>query len=440
MKKTSLFVDFGLLKTNRNFRSVFIARTISLLGLGMLAVAVPMQVYQLTGNTFYVGVAMALEGVGMFVGLLLGGVLADRYDRKKLILFARSTCGIGFLGLALNAWLSTPSIWAVYILSIWDGFFGALGVTALMAVMPFIVGRENIMQARAISMVTVRLATVISPAIGGIIIAMSNVGWNYLIAAIGTGLTLIPLLALPSMKPKVDEIDHPLKALADGFRFLFTNKIVASAALIGTLVTLTTAIRVLFPALAETAYGGGAFEVGLMYSAVPLGATLGAIISGWANNLQHPGFIMILTSIAAFVCMMLLGLNNNFIFALVLLAAFGYLVSISSLLQYTIVQGHTPDHYLGRINGLWTAQDASGDSLGTLGIGALGKFMSSLASIFTFGAVAAGLGVVMLALFKTLRNAPLNSEENVEENNEELNKELRKEETKNESTSALVSD
>lgn len=416
MKKSSLFVDFSLLKHNRDFRNVFIARTISLLGLGMLAVAIPMQVYQLTGNTLYVGIAMALEGAGMFIGLLLGGVLADRYDRKTLILFARSVCGLGFLGLAVNAWLPTPSLWAVYMLSIWDGFFGALGVTALMACMPAIVGRDNIMQARAISMVTVRLATVISPAIGGIIIAASNVGWNYLIAAIGTGLTIIPLLSLPKMQPKVAELDHPLRELAEGFRFLFTNPVVASAALIGTLVTLTTAIRVLFPALAETAYGGGAFEVGLMYSAVPLGATLGAIVSGWANDLKRPGLIMMFTSLGAFLCMMLLGISRNFALALLLLAAFGYLVSIASLLQYTLVQGHTPDNYLGRINGLWTAQDASGDSLGTLGIGVLGKFMSSLGSIFVFGATAMGLGLLMLGFFKTLRTAPLNDDALLEKN------------------------
>ncbi|HWV16360.1 MAG TPA: enterobactin transporter EntS [Cellvibrio sp.] len=411
MKKSSLFVDFGLLQRNRDFRNVFIARTISLLGLGMLAVAIPMQVYAITGDTFAVGVAMALEGAGMFIGLLLGGVLADRYDRKKLILFARAVCGLGFLGLAANAWLDSPSLWAVYLLSIWDGFFGALGVTALLACMPAIVGRENIMQARAISMVTVRLATVISPAIGGIIIAASDVGWNYLIAALGTGLTLIPLLSLPSMQPQVEEEEHPLRALAEGFRFLFTNPVVSGAALLGTLVTLTTAIRVLFPALAETAYGGGAFEVGLMYSAVPLGATLGAIVSGWAMDLKRPGLVMILISLAGFFCLMLLGLSRNFALALILLAVFGYLVSIASLLQYTLVQNHTPDHYLGRINGLWTAQDACGDSLGTLGIGVLGKVMSSLGSIFILGATAMGLGVVMLGVCKTLRNSSQHNQE-----------------------------
>lgn len=407
MAKKSIFVDLSVLRDNRNFRNVFIARTISLLGLGMLSVAIPMQVYQLTGDSFHVGLAMALEGIGLFVGLLLGGVLADRQDRRSLILFARAICGLGFFGLALNAWLPTPSLWVIYFLSVWDGFFGALGITALMAAMPFIVGREKLMQARAVSMVSIRLATVISPALGGIIIAASHVGWAYLIAALGTALTLLPLLSLPVMKPAEIEEHHPLRALAQGFQFMVTNKIVFSVVLVGTLVTITTAIRVLFPALAENTYGGGAFELGLMYSAVPLGATLGAIISGWANDLTRPGWVMGANSLGAFVCLMLLGVNQYFIVALLLLAAFGYLVSIASLLQYTLVQGHTPDQYLGRVNALWTAQDASSDSLGAVGIGLMGKLMSSLTSIFALGAIAFGATLVILGIFKSLRHAPM---------------------------------
>lgn len=416
MKKSAVFVDLGLLGRNRDFRSVVIARAISLLGLGMLSVAVPMQIYRISGDSLHVGMAMALEGVGMFVGLLLGGVLADRHDRRKLILFARAVCGLGFLGLAVNAWLPSPSLWAVYLLAMWDGFFGSLGVTALLACMPFIVGRENLMQARAISMVTVRLATVISPAVGGLVIALADVGWTYLIAAAGTGMTLLPLLRLPSMRPQGHPEDqHPLRALADGLRFLFTNPVVAGAALIGTLVTLTTAIRVLFPALADNAFGGGALEVGLMYSAVPLGATLGAVVSGWTNTLRRPGLVMLAVSLAAFLCLMLLGLSRGLAPMLVLLGLFGYLVSIASLLQYTLVQGHTPDHYLGRINGLWSAQDAAGDSAGTLGIGVLGKALSALGSIFVLGAGALAIGLLLLACLRTLRDAPMNDPSLAEE-------------------------
>ncbi|MCV6590279.1 MAG: enterobactin transporter EntS [Marinobacterium sp.] len=411
MSKKSLFVDLSILRDNRHFRNVFIARTISLLGLGMLSVAIPMQVYALTGDSFSVGLALGLEGAALFVGLLLGGVLADRHDRKKLILFARSTCGLGFLGLALNAWLPEPSLWAIYALSIWDGFFGALGVTALLACMPAIVGRENLMQARAVSMVTVRLATVISPAIGGVIIAASDVGWNYIIAAAGTGLTLIPLLSLPSMKPEQVEDAHPVQALLDGFRFIIGHKVILSVVLLGTLVTLTTAIRVLFPALAETVYGGGAFELGLMYSAVSLGATLGAVISGWANDLLQPGRVMLMTAMAAFCCLIALGLNPYFIPALVLLSLFGYLVSITSLLEYSLVQGHTPDNYLGRVNAIWTAQDASGDSLGSMGMGLLGKLLLPLASIASLGSAALAIAVLMFAGAGSLRKAPLEDAE-----------------------------
>ncbi|RBP85769.1 enterobactin transporter EntS [Marinomonas rhizomae] len=408
-KKKSMLVDFNLLATHKNFRTVFIARTISILGLGMLSVSIPVQVYALTSDSLQVGIVMALEGIGLFIGLLLGGVLADMYERKRIILFARSTCGLGFLAMAINAWLPDPSLWAIYLLSIWDGFFGALGITALMACMPFLVGRENLMQARAISMVSVRLATVISPAIGGIIIAASDVAWNYLIAAIGTGITLLALLSLPNMRPKEVKAHNPLSSLWDGFAYIFTNKILAGVVIMGTLVTLTTAIRVLFPALADTVYGGGAWVVGLMYSAVPLGATLGAIVSGWANHVEKPGLAMMLSSLAAFLCLMGIGSTTFFPITLILLVGFGYLVSIASLLQYSFVQGHTPDHYLGRINGIWTAQDASGDSLGTLSIGLLGKLLSSLASVFVFGAVAMSIGLTLLACLKTLRNSPLNN-------------------------------
>ncbi|GGY89586.1 enterobactin transporter EntS [Pseudoduganella plicata] len=413
--KKKLFADFGLLARNRDFRSVFIARTISLLGLGMLSVAVPMQIHALTGDPLKVGTAMAVEGAGMFIGLLLGGVLADRWDRRRLILAARFICGLGFLGLAANAWLPEPSLPAIYVLAAWDGFFGALGVTALMACMPVIVGRENLMQARAISMVTMRLATVISPAIGGALIALAGVGWCYLIAALGTGLTLLPLLRLPAMLPHGGDDEHPLRALAQGFRFLVTNAVVAGTAVAGTIVTLATAVRVLFPALAESQSGvSEAVAAGLMYSAVPLGATLGALVSGWTEHLRRPGRAMMLAGVGACACVMLLGLAPGLPASLVLLVGFGYLVSVASLLQYALVQGHTPDHYLGRVNGLWTAQEAGGDALGSVGIGMVGKFASALTGVFVFGATAAALGLLMLGLCRRLREAPLHAPELME--------------------------
>lgn len=409
MKLKNILTDFSLLKVNTHFRNVFIARTVSLLTIGMLIVAIPQQVYQMTQDVFQVAIVTAFEGIAMFIGLLLGGVLSDRYDRKKLILFARLVCGLGFMGLAVNAMLDTPSLYALYVLSAWDGFFGALGVTAMMAIMPIIVGRENIVQARAISMVSVRLATVISPAIGGIVIAASSVAWAYWIATIGTLFTVLLLLGLPVLKPQTEsEDEHPVQQLLQGFKFVFQNKVVGSTILIGTILGFTSAIRILFPQIVDQQFAGGAFELGLMYSAVPLGATLGALLSGWTASLTRPGTVMIYASLAVFACMFLIGLSPWLLLTLVILSVFGYLSAIANLLQYSIVQGHTPDEYLGRINAIWLAQDASSDSIATTILGALTRFLPISSSIFIFSGLSFALGLGFLMSAEKIRDASFN--------------------------------
>lgn len=409
MKLKNVLTDFSLLNMNRHFRNVFIARTVSLLTIGMLIVAIPQQVYQMTQDVFQVAIVTAFEGIAMFIGLLLGGVLSDRYDRKKLILLARFVCGLGFMGLAVNAMLDTPSLYVLYFLSAWDGFFGALGVTAMMAIMPIIVGRENIVQARAISMVAVRLATVISPAIGGVLIAASSVAWAYWIATAGTLFTVLLLLGLPVLKPQTEsEDEHPLQQLLQGFKFVFQNKVVGSTILIGTILGFTSAIRILFPQIVDQQFAGGAFELGLMYSAVPLGATLGALLSGWTASLTRPGTVMIYASLAVFACMFLIGLSPWLLLTLIILSMFGYLSAIANLLQYSIVQGHTPDEYLGRINAIWLAQDASSDSVATTILGALTRFLPISSSIFIFSGLSFALGLGFLMSAEKIRDASFN--------------------------------
>lgn len=167
MNRQSWLLNLSLLKTHPAFRAVFLARFISIVSLGLLGVAVPVQIQMMTHSTWQVGLSVTLTGGAMFIGLMVGGVLADRYERKKVILLARGTCGIGFIGLCVNALLPEPSLLAIYLLGLWDGFFASLGVTALLAATPALVGRENLMQAGAITMLTVRLGSVISPMLGG---------------------------------------------------------------------------------------------------------------------------------------------------------------------------------------------------------------------------------------------------------------------------------
>ncbi|WP_156293649.1 enterobactin transporter EntS [Serratia oryzae] len=402
MNKPSILLDFGLLKTNAAFRAVFCARFISILALGLMAIAIPVQIQALTGSTLLVGLAVTLAGSGMFAGLLMGGVLADRYERRRLILFARSTCGVGFVGLCVNAALPAPSLGAIYLLAVWDGFFGAVGVTALLAATPALVGRENIVQAGAISMLTVRFGSILSPAIGGAVIASAGVAWNYGLAALGTVLTLIPLLYLPQLQPPPQLREHPLRALIGGFTFLLQNKVIGMVALVGALLTMASAVRVLYPAISGM-WHVSTGHLGLMYAAVPLGAAIGAFTSGRVAQVARPGWVMLLTAIAAFAAIGLFGLMPWYGMALLCLVAFGYLSALNSLLQYGLIQNLTPDAFLGRINGLWTAQNVVGDALGALLLGAMGVFMLPEMTSTSFGFGAVLLAVVLAFAMRGLR-------------------------------------
>ncbi|MEN3031444.1 enterobactin transporter EntS [Chromobacterium amazonense] len=403
MKKSPILVDFSLLRLNPHFRCIFIARLISVFAFGILMVAVPVQIHQLTGSPLQVGMAMALDGIGMFAGLMCGGVLADRMDRRRLILLGRSSCGLGFLALAANGFLEQPSLAALYAVSAWDGFFSGIGITSLMASIPAIVGRENLPAAGALSMLTMRLGAVLSPLLGGAVIAAIGVNWNYLLAGLGTLLTLVPLTRLPSLLPQGGEPAHPLRALREGFGFLLQDKVVGAVVAVGTLQALLASVRVLYPSLAEDGYGGGAFAVGLMYGAVPLGAMLGAFTSGWVAGLRRPGAAMLAAMLASALALASLGCAPRLAAALAALALVGYFGSIVSLLQFTLVQGRTPDHLLGRVNSLWSAQDVMGDSLGAFGLGALARLLAPMAAAAALGLGAAAAGLGMLAGFSQLR-------------------------------------
>ncbi|TNV20712.1 enterobactin transporter EntS [Buttiauxella sp. B2] len=402
MNRNSLLLNLSLLKTHPAFRAVFLARFISILSLGLLGVAVPVQIQMLTGSSLQVGLAVTLTGSAMFIGLMMGGVLADRHERRRLILLARSTCGVGFIGLTINAALPEPSLAAIYLLGVWDGFFGALGVTALLAATPALVGRENLMQASAITMLTVHLGSVISPMIGGMLLASGGVVWNYALASIGTFITLLPLLSLPKLAPPPQARENPLLSLWNGLRFLVGHPIIGGIALVGALLTMASAVRVLYPALAGHWHMSAA-QIGLMYAAVPLGAAIGALTSGRIAHHARPGMIMLVSGVVSFISIGVFSLMPFWGFGLACLALFGYLSAISSLLQYTLIQTLTPDGMLGRINGLWTAQNVTGDAIGAAILGAMTVALTPVAAASSGGFALTLCGIVLAVVLVQLR-------------------------------------
>ncbi len=135
----------------------------------------------------------------------------------------------------------------------------------------------------------------------------------------------------------------------------------------------------LYPALAGS-WQMSAGQIGLLYAAIPLGAALGALTSGQLAQTVRPGALMLATTVGSFVAIALFSLMPHWALGALCLALFGWLSAISSLLQYTLIQTQTPEHMLGRINGLWTAQNVTGDAIGAALLGGLGAVMTPAAS------------------------------------------------------------
>ncbi|MEU9024665.1 enterobactin transporter EntS [Actinomadura sp. NPDC048394] len=404
-----LALDIGPLRDSRPFRNVFIARTVSVFGIGMLAVAVPVQVYDLTGSTVQVGAVSAAEGLALLAGFLWGGVLADRQDRRRLMLRARTASGIAFALLALNAFLPSPSSAALYVLATWDGLATGVAITALLAATPALVGPDKLVAAGALNALTVRLGSMLSPALGGLVVSAFGVGWNYAAAAAGTLGTLGLLTSLPALEPaRGDETDaHPLKSIGGGVRFVASHRVVGSLMLLGLLFMVAGGIPVLMPAFAERGLGGGPTTVGLLYAAPACGAVLASVTSGWAGSVRVPGLALLAASVAGFVLLACTGLARHPALAVAILFGYGFAASVEEILRYGLIQSHTPDSHLGRVNSLWAAQETGGSAIGSLGAGALGRYMAPGSAIVVYGTVSAVLALILALTLTTLRTATL---------------------------------
>lgn len=191
------------------------------------------------------------------------------------------------------------------------------------------------------------------------------------------------------------------------------HPVIGGIALVGALLTMATAVRVLYPALAGH-WQMSAAQIGLMYAAVPLGAAMGALTSGRIAHHARPGVIMLASGIVSFLSIGAFSLMPVWGLGLACLVVFGYLSAISALLQYTLIQTLTPDGMLGRINGLWTAQNVTGDAIGAAILGGMTVVMTPVAAASSGGLVLAIIGVVLAVVLVQLRRyqqaAPAESE------------------------------
>ncbi|MBP2209983.1 ENTS family enterobactin (siderophore) exporter [Rhodococcus ruber] len=398
-----LVLDLDPLRTSREFRYIFTARVVSLFGLGFLVVAVPLQVYRLTGSTAQVAAVSAVLGVTTFAATFAGGVLADRYDRRRVIALARGTAGVAFAVLAVNAFLPDPKMWVVYVAAVIDGVCGGISATALMAVTPSLLPREKMAAAGALMALTGDLGAMIGPALGGVVIATGGVGVAYALAAFTTAITTFCITRLPALPPTHVADESPLRSVASGFRYAAGNRVIGGVLVCGFVTMLLAGWSVLVPEYATEVLGAGPSVVGLLYTAPAVGAVIGSLTSGWTGRLRRSGqaiFVLMAVSAAGLVGA---GLTATVAVALIGLAAHGFGDALTDIVRYATVQKHTPDEYRGRIAAVWAAQVTAGASVGAVVAGGVATLVPISAALPAYGAVGLVVTALLWAGLRTLR-------------------------------------
>ena len=392
-----LTVDLGPLRRYPAFRRLFFGQTISALGSEIAAVAAPYQLYQLTHSTLQVGLLSLCELFPLLTLTIVGGAIADAFDRRRMLLVTEVLLALVALGFAFNASLDEPRVWAIYVLVTLAMSFFSIGVPGMSTVIPRLVQPNELATANAIENVYGSFTNVGGPALGGAVIAVLSLKGAYLLDA-GTFIaSLWSVWRLPPLPPAHDAERPSLQTIAEGFRFVMQKKVLLGMFLVDSNAMVFGMPRALFPALQVHRFHAGVGVLGLLYAAPYAGAFVSSVFSGWMPRVRRQGLVIAIAAglwgaaIAAF------GFATSLWVALLLLAAAGAADNVSAVLRGTILWTVTPDELRGRASGIEFAQVAATPAIGNVEAGVLAELTSLRFSIVS-GGLACMAGTVLIAL------------------------------------------
>jgi MFS family permease len=398
-----LHVDTRPLR-RRDFRNLWLGQMVSTVGAEIAVVAVPFQVYKLTGSTALVGLLGLASLVPLLFVPLVGGAFADALDRRTVVLVTETGLAAVSVLFLVNALLPRPHVWALFVLQSLAVAVYSFGRPALASVAPRLVPDEELAAANSLTSVYSSLSSVAGPALGGVIIATAGVPWTFGIDAATYAASLLVIGWLPKLPP-LEDVDRPsFRSIVDGFRFLKGRQ-----ALIGIFAVDTNAMvfgmpSALFPAIALHRLHGTASTVGYLYAAPYAGALACSLLSGWCSHVRRMGLGITMMACLWGAAIAGFGFTTSLWPALLLLAVAGGADFYSAVLRSTMLLRSTPDHLRGRLLGIEFMQVASAPSLGDLEAGVLASLTSLRFSIVSGGlACVFGCVVTALALPKFLK-------------------------------------
>lgn len=407
---------------HRDYRLIWAGNFVSIIGTQMQFVAINWHVYKLLegtrlsidlfGREFALNSeALGLGGVGLarivpiLFFALVGGNLADIVNRRKLLVITNSAAAGFAVVLAALSFAQRDTIWAIYLLTAAGAATTAFSGPAFQSIVPNLVPQEDLTNAISLNSLVRQIATIVGPALAGVMLAAANVGWVYAanaasFVAIVAALLLIRYRAGPAAR----DTGLGLAAILEGWRFVRGTRIIWGSMLLDFFATFFSSARTLLPLVADQVLGMGAQGYGLLATADAAGSLAAGMVISLRKDIYRQGAVL-LGSVAIYgVATALFGLSTNFMLSYLFFAVVGASDTVSTIIRQTIRQMMTPDRLRGRMTGINQVFFMGGPQLGEMEAGAVAAALG-----VPFAIVSGGLATVALTGYIAWRYPRLRS-------------------------------
>ena len=376
------------------YRRLFLGQVATVIGAQLTAVAVQQQIFDITGSSAWVGFASLVALVPLVMFGLLGGAIADTYDRRILLMITSVGIAMSSIGLWLTGLSGTESVWTVMILlAAQQGFF-AVNQPTRSAILPRIVPVEMVSAANALNMTVFSIGVIAGPLLVGVLIPVVGIAWLYFIDAVTMVAILYAVVRLPPVPPLGA---HRSRArVLDGIAYLRRRPLLLMTFVIDIIAMVCGMPRALFPQMAQETFGGppgGGLALGLLNAGMALGALIGGLTGGWIHRVYRQGIAIVVAILLWGVSITLLGITSVLWLAVLYLAVGGWSDLVSAVYRSTILQVAATDEMRGRIQGVFTVVVAGGPRLADLVHGLLAQATSTAVAV-----TGGGIATIVLTL------------------------------------------
>ncbi|WP_405718962.1 MFS transporter [Streptomyces sp. NBC_01537] len=371
------------------YRRLWSSTTVTAVGSQLTAVAVPKQIYDITGSSAWVGYASLAGLVPLVVFALWGGAVADSVDRRKLMLVTNAGLAVTALLLWAQALAGARSVVLLMVLLAAQQACWGMNAPARSASIARLVPAAELPAANALGSTVMQTGQIVGPLLAGVLIPVIGLAELYLIDAVALCVTVWAVWRLPALPPLGEAVARRAgwREVADGFRYITGHRILLLSFLADIVAMVFGMPRALFPQLADTTYAGwgGGFALGLLYAAIPIGAVAGGLLSGTFSRARRHGLMVIAAVVGWGAAITGFGLSAGLWWAAGFLALAGVADMVSMVFRGAILQSVATDDMRGRMQGVFTVVVAGGPRLADLLHGTTGSALGPRTAVTAGG-------------------------------------------------------